>query len=88
MILSLWQQKQKNMKKQITIEQGQELRRLGMYLITDRTISKVLGVADSYEAAKKIKNGKIWGPLRKMEWTKRDTEKALQELALGLQCNI
>ena len=75
------------MKSQITIEQGQELRKKGMYLITNRTMSKVLGVTPDYEAAKKIKNGKIWRPMTKMNWTKEDTRKALQELSLGLQCN-
>ena len=76
------------MKNQITIEQGQELRKKGMYLITNRTMSKVLDVTPDYEAAKKIKNGKIWYPMTKMNWTKEDTRKALQELSLGLQCNI
>ena len=50
-------------------------------------MSKVLGVTSDYEAAKKIKNGKIWCPMTKMNWTKEDTRRALRELSLGLQCN-
>lgn len=76
------------MENKITIEQGQELRKKGMFLITNRTMSKVLHVTHDYEVAKNIKNGKIWYPMTKMNWTKEDTRKALQELSLGLQCNI
>jgi hypothetical protein len=77
------------MKNQITIEQGQDLRKKGMYLVTNKSMDKVICVTPDYDLAiKKSKNNKIWYPLTKMNWTKADTKKALQELALGLQCNI
>lgn len=73
----------------MTIEQGQELRKLGMYLVTDRNMTKVLAVSDNLkEALCKGKKGKIWSPLSKMNWTKEDTRKALEELSLGTQCNF
>lgn len=73
----------------MTVEQGQELRKKGMYLVTNRDMTKVLAVSDNYKGAlAKAKNGKIWGPLSKMDWTKEDTRKALEELSLGVQCNF
>jgi hypothetical protein len=76
------------MKNQITIEQGQELRKKGMYMVTNKQMTKVLMVTTNINEVEKLKNSKVWYPLSKMNWTKADTKKALQELSLGLQCNI
>jgi hypothetical protein len=55
------------MKNQITIEQGQELRKLGLWLVTNKNLDKVICVAHDYKTAlKKSKNNKIWSPLTKI----------------------
>jgi len=74
----------------MTINEGQDLRKRGMYLVTNNDMSIVVGVFSKHADAKKsaAKTDKIWQPLERMKWTKEDTKKALEELALGLQCNI
>ena len=74
----------------MTINEAQDLRKKGMYMVTNKDITIVRGVFPSQLAAEKAacKKDKIWRPLEKMQWTKEDTKKALEELAIGLQCNI
>ena len=72
----------------MSISEAQDLRKKGFYLVTNKNNTKVIIVTRSYdEALSKSENNKLYYPLSKMEWTKDDTKKALQELALGMQCN-
>lgn len=73
----------------ITIEAGQQARKAGMYLVTNRQITKVILLTECHDKAIAASSGnKLWYPLTKADWTTEDTVKAMQELSLGLQCNI
>ena len=72
----------------MSIDEAQDLRKKGFYLVTNRNNTKVIIVTRSHdEALSKSEKNKLYYPLSKMDWTKEDTKQALQELALGMQCN-
>lgn len=72
----------------VTIEEAQKARKNGMYLVTNKDMTKVLLLTESEnKAIAASKNNKLWNPLSKATWTATDTKNAMQELALGLQCS-
>jgi len=73
----------------MTIEQGQEFRKKGMYMVADKKMSKVIGVFHDLSEAEAAagKTDKILKPLRVWKISKEEIAEALQELALGLQCS-
>jgi len=79
----------KNAELNITIEAAQKARQNGMYLVTNKDMTKVVLLTECEDKAiAASKNNKLWNPLSKANWSQLDTQNALQELALGLQCSV
>jgi len=78
----------KNATQNITIESAQGARKKGMYLVTNKDMTKVVLITDCEDKAiAASKNNKLWNPLTKVAWSVADQKRAIQELALGMQCS-